>query len=777
MFKSIQLRTNGSAIWIGGDLNLPKADWQTFSGQQQSLLDAIAGLAVTQIVDFPTRLDNTLDVLLTNRPSLVDDCQPQPGLGDHDIVSATCKLLPYRPRPIKRKILLWSKLDETGAAAAVSSLSSDVMRFSKDSDVNQIWATLKDGIHKVINTHVPTRMSSSRFNKPWFTTELKKLVRQKRRAYMKLRVTGKTRDRKRYLRLMKFTRDACRMACKQHLEELITTEHPQRLYSYIKSLKTENVGVAPLLSSDHLTSDAQEKAELLNSQFVSVFSVDDGKPLPALPTATTKMNKIIIDPDGVCALLLKIKPHCAGGPDDIPAKILQLFARELAPAVTLLFQASLHQSKVPSDWKWSRVVPVFKKGKRNSPANYRPIALTCLLCKTMEHILVSNMATYLEKYDILTPYQHGFRKRHSCTTQLIEMFNDLATNFDNKIQTDVILLDFAKAFDKVCHRRLLHKMSSLGISGETSAWVKSFLTDRVQEVVVEGSRSSRSAVTSGVPQGSVLGPLLFLMYINDLPKNCSATVRLFADDTAIYRQISTVQDQQALQRDLDSLQVWESQWKMAFHPAKCQVLHCSRSKSARTSFKYTLHDLELTSVASAKYLGVSISASLSWGEHIRQTSVKAERARAFLHRNTKACPEPIRATCYETYVRPQLEYASEVWDSACLKYSQALERVQRRAARSVLANYDYRSSVTAMLKQLSWPPLADRRSNAKRDMFTKALGGEVNIPCVQQAKISLQPTASTRGHPSKLRQPYSRTNVMRDSFVPSCIRIINALPI
>ena len=777
---SVLSKVGKSPIWFGGDLNLPQADWDTMISNKasQPLMDSISALSLTQVVDFPTRGDNLLDVVLTNRPSLLASCICEPGISDHDIVHAVTQVTPLRPRPVRRKIYLWSKANVNIIASDCSTLSDEITdRYNYQSDVEEIWSTLKHGILHSLEKNVPSKLSSSRHNKPWFTTALKKLTRRKKRAFLKARATRTPRDRLRYRVLMQQSRKACHQARLEHLEEIITEEKPKRLFGYIKSLKTENMGVAPLQTTTGLTSLPKEKANILNAQFTSVFSSmeppsaeSQNNPISNLP----QMTDIQINPEGVCSYLSRLKPHCASGPDNIPARFLKMAAAELTPAVSLLFSASLTQGILPQEWGHARVVPVFKKGDRSLPENYRPISLTSILCKALEHIIASNISTHLDNHQLLSDAQHGFRKRRSCTTQLTDLFNDLATNLDDKCQTDMILLDFSKAFDKVSHILLLGKLPHFGLPPSICAWVRSFLADRTQQVVCEGELSTKTNVTSGVPQGSVMGPLLFLLFINDLPASISegTSVRLFADDSAIYRRITGQEDQLALQRDLSALEAWEARWRMSFHPMKCQVLNITRRKTPMRT-DYILRDHILETTKSAKYLGVTLSADLKWSTHINQITKKAERARAFIHRNVRDCTQKAKETCYTAFVRPILEYASEVWDPLTAKDSDSIERVQRRAARSVLSNYSTYSSVSAMLANLRWEPLKQRRTTSKLSLFRRAHLGEVSLKCVTTAINSLQQITKTRGHTLKLRQPSCRTNTLRDSFLPSTIRLWN----
>ena len=251
--------------------------------------------------------------------------------------------------------------------------------------------------------------------------------------------------------------------------------------------------------------------------------------------------------------------------------------------------------------------------------------------------------------------QHGFRRKFSCETQLIEFIDDVTKNFDNGQQTDCLIMDFSKAFDKVSHSLLVHKLQHYGIRGKTNRWIKSFLSGRTQCVLVEGEKSSSIDVESGVPQGSVLGPSLFLFYINDMPDDIKSTVRLFADDTIVYLTVSSCDN--TLQEDLDKLAIWEVQWMMKFHSDKCQVLAITKKKTTIKK-NYNLHDHTLEHVPSAKYLGVTITSDLKWESHVTNISQKANKTIGFLKRNLNISNGKIKEKAYISLVRPTVEYST-----------------------------------------------------------------------------------------------------------------------
>ena len=382
---------------------------------------------------------------------------------------------------------------------------------------------------------------------------------------------------------------------------------------------------------------------------------------------------------GVHKLLRNLNPGKASGPDEIPTRLLKELADEITPVVASLIRQSTDNGYLPDVWKDAWITPVFKKGARSEPANYRPVSLTCIVCKLAEHILCSHIRGHLDDHGILTPANHGFRAGHSCETQLLLTTHDLLRHRDLGHQIDIGILDFSKAFDTVPHQRLVNKLRIYGIEGKVLEWITSFLTDRRQLVVCDGSRSQYSPVTSGVPQGTVLGPLLFLLHLNDLPTvvDPGTSVRLFADDALIYRVINSLEDQVALQQDLRNLEHWASAWGMVFNASKCYMMHINRTR-AHQPYMYQLCGTLLSSVTSEKYLGVYVNHDLRWTHHIDQVAAKAARKLGFIRRNLRGAPSECKKLAYIALVRSGMEYASIIWDPHTKKDQDKLEKVQRK---------------------------------------------------------------------------------------------------
>ena len=624
---------------------------------------------------------------------------------------------------------------------------------------------------------VPTKSACSRkSNQPWVTSLIRRLSSKKQRLYNRAKRSGLLDDWKEYHAAKKLMQKECRQAHNRFLCEIFDPDSNRgykNLWSYVKCKRRDQVTIPPLVVNNSTISESQEKANVINQQFSSVFTDENVSTLPDL--GFSPYNSIVtedINVEGVAKLLSDLQSHKAHGPDGIPAYLLKETATSMAPLLTLIFKASLHQHQLPTDWKTALIFPIFKKGLRKSPANNRPVSLTCIPCKIFEHVLYSSIYKYLEANSILCASQHGFRKNRSCETQLVTTIHDIATHLNSGNQVDVLFLDFSKAFDKVPHKRLLYKLNYYGIRGPYLEWIEQFLTDRLQQVVVENKFSALTPVISGVPQGSVLSPLLFLLFSNDLLISIDSLVKLYADDVLMYRSINDVSDHQILQDDLNKLIHWSNIWLMPFNLNKCEHLIVT-NKFSPSIYYYKLNDYTIQRVQAAKYLGLTISHNLSWSTHIAGIIGRATSALAFFRRNFNQCSRDVKIKCYLTYIRPIIEYAAVIWSPHLQNNIYQIEIVQRKAARFVFNDHSRHSSVTDMLNRLNWQSLEKQRDDLTLLMFYKIINQHVDVP---YNHILHKPFNFTRSGNRKFLHLPSRIDSFKYSFFPRAIRLWNHLP-
>ncbi len=650
-----------------------------------------------------------------------------------------------------------------------------------DQPVQDQWNHLEAFLRHLIHKFIPTKLSRPQKNKPWISREIITLIHRRNRAFTTW-MKNKTEElRNRFITLRSEAQRKIRKAHQDYLNVIFNIDTPidcdkteanKRFWSYVKSKKKDSCSVSPQREEGVLVSDAVGKASILNRQYCSVFSIEDTSDIPSKgPSPNSTIHDIRVSTSGVKRMLQKLNPQKAAGPDGLSPKVLKELAEPLSIPLTKLFQKSIDTGTVPDQWKKAIVSPIFKKGDKHCPANYRPVSLTSVCCKLCEHIIAKAIMEHLEGNNLLCDNQHGFRKKRSCESQLILFVDELAQSMCDGKQVDVAVMDFSKAFDVVPHKRLLNKLHFYGIRGCTSKWIQDFLTDRTQQVVIDGQSSDTAPVTSGVPQGSVLGPILFLTFINDMPECVKSKARLFADDSIIYRDITSTSDCTDLQNDLKSLERWEKVWGMSFNPSKCHIIHISRKKKPILN-TYHLKGTDLEPVDNATYLGVSVSKDLSWHNHIKKVVAKGNRTLGFIKRNIRTFTNSIKMLAYKSLVRPTLEYASSVWSPHQKELVNSIEMVQRRAARYVLHMYQRTESVTEMLKILEWDTLDQRRMRARVVMGYRIIHGLVMIPADQLIPAS----DITRGHVHKYKQIYTRTNYYKGTFFPSFIPLWNSLP-
>ena len=541
--------------------------------------------------------------------------------------------------------------------------------------------------------------------------------------------------------------------------------NPKSIWKYIRSKTTFKENIASLYDNQSVCkSDNQDKAEILADTFEKVFSIDTGSCTPK--NTQVELDIVLEDPfinrNDVYKILSKLDESKSPGDDNMHPYFLKETAWEISRPLQLLFNQSTSLGKLPDDWKTARVTAIYKKGNRHVPSNYRPISLTSVICKTLENILRTKLMTFLIGNKLISDKQYGFLPGKSCALQLLNFLDDLTLANDQSKQITTIYLDFEKAFDKISHSALIFKLESMGVSNWLLAWVKDFLSDRTMYVTVGEGKSQKRKVTSGVPQGSVLGPVLFLCYINDLPENVvySKTL-LFADDTKIYIQINSPDDIINLQADINNITKWCTKWQMQLNCNKCKVINFNNNN---IQADIILANTPLPVVNSEEDLGVIFDDTLTFESHINKILKKANSMLYLLRRNFNFNDIKIFKLLFTALVRSQIEYSMPVWYPYKISDIKQIESVQRKATKFLpsLKNIPYQQR----LKILKLPSIQYRRLRGDMIFLYKLINNRPNFDKLftlrNETNLGLH---ESRGHPFTIIHNRCNKNNRKNFFV------------
>ena len=611
----------------------------------------------------------------------------------------------------------------------------------------ECWNILKYEIESIIDKFVPFQKQGKRCRKKHLSKEAIRKIMLKQTMWRVYRRTRKDEDYAKYKEALNAATTEIRQSKRSYEQKLACNikNDSKSFYAYVRSKQNVQDKVGPLEdSAGNIISQGFLMAEDLNGYFSSVFTKED---ISSLPVADAKfqgaksdyLGPLVVTPELVAKKIKAMKDNKSPGVDGIPPKLLMETVEQISIPLARVFNLSLKEGVVPFEWKEANIIPLFKKGSRNKSENYRPVSLTSVICKLLERLIKDHMVEFLVKHNLFNSSQHGFLKARSCLTNMLCFLEEITKWIDVGSPVDIIYLDFQKAFDKVPHQRLLLKLKAHGIGDSITDWIEQWLTDRRQRVVVDGEVSNWKSVLSGVPQGSVLGPILFLIYINDLDDSITSNVLKFADDTKLFRKVNTDGDKQHLQNDLDRLVKWSEKWQMLFNFGKCKCLHTGHRN---LNVNYKMGDTVLGTTVKEKDLGVTISADMKVSEQCGIAASKGNKILGLIRRNITYKGKKLIIPLYKAIVRPHLEYCIQAWRPYRKKDIDTLERIQRRATKMIPELRDL--SYEERLKECGLTTLETRRLRGDQIEVFKILNGYENID--RNMFFSLKKDSRTRGH-------------------------------
>ncbi|MCG8047067.1 MAG: reverse transcriptase domain-containing protein, partial [Candidatus Thiodiazotropha endolucinida] len=657
----------------------------------------------------------------------------------------------------------------------------------KDDDVDSYAQNVTDAILNLVNKHIPNKTIHIRkSDPPWLTNDIKKLMRKRKRLYDKYKRTKQEQDFNKYKQVRNQVTAFIRKAKNDELNKLKNKLKDPNInqkdwWKTLKNfIKPEQQSSTPPLKADNIIiSDEKEKADLLNDYFTQQTILDElNASLPqAANTRHNKLESIIITSEDVKSILSTLPTGKASGPDLIGNKILKDLAEPLTFPLKDLFNFCLENGRFPAMWKQANVTPIFKKDDPSEVSNYRPISLLSTVGKVLEKIVHKYIFNFFRENAIITTLQSGFVPGDSTVNQLTDMYNTFCQALDEGKEVRAIFCDISKAFDRVWHKGLLYKLSSVGISGRLLQWFSDYLENRKQRVVLPGTASSWTSIKAGVPQGSILGPLLFLIYINDIVEDIHSSIRLFADDTNLYIIVDDPVDaSDKLNTDLSKINEWAKQWLVKFNPSKSESMVFSRKRYKPNHPPVFMNETQINEVISHKHLGVVFSNDCTWHEHLEYIKTKAWSRINIMRKLKFKLDRHSLQTIYFSFIRSLLEYADVVWDNCTLYEVNDLEKIQNEAAR-IVTGATKLVSIESLHNETKWESLASRRKKHKLQLFYKMqnnltpnyLSSLVPVPVGNNSTYNLR-------NARDLSTVQAHSQLYYKSFLPSVVRDWNVLP-
>jgi hypothetical protein len=711
------------------------------------------------------------------------------GSSDHYLLCTTIDASPiYEPTP-PRLVWLYKKADWDSLQRELA--GTDWNSILDPENPEGSCTEVTKAIQQAMKNHIPQRKVKSFPGKPeWYNELCEKAMAKKQKTWRQYKANPSPETRFRYNQARNGYTYVSRKAMSDHknrVKEKMTTGLRKGSKSWwwtAKRLMGEGGKCdIPLLTNGGETYiRSEEKAECFADIFAEKSTIPQEENEKTVPNinrkAMSSLKKVVFWPKYVRKILCKLDTEKATGPDSIPARVLKKCAAELAKPLAKLFQLLFDKNCMPKQWKVAYVIPCHKKKDRHDPNNYRPVSLLCILSKVMEALINRVLWKYISKHRLISDKQFGFRAGHSTADALTYICQNLHNAMDKRQESRLICLDISRAFDRVWHKGLLAKLEAIGLKGTLLKWVENYLTDRKLKITINGIASSDRHINAGVPQGSILGPLLFILYIDDLPEKLKNTTILYADDSSV---MSIIKDKShriaaanSLNEDLRQIQEWASKWNVLFGAAKCKSVTISRLKDAKNAHPdLTFMNTILSEVEEVELLGITIRKDLTWTHIVHKMASDAGKRLGLLRKVAPYITPIQRAMIYKSMVRSRMEYASSVWMGASETALARLDAIQRRALKIIGLPQD-------AMKEIAIQPLSQRRNVGALTLLHRIYHQEapalLNSLCPPTPIEQRRTRQSASRHSAALVEPQSSTTSHKRSFLPATVSLWNRLP-
>ena len=653
-----------------------------------------------QVVNETTRYngdtESIIDIILTPCPDIISEVGVLPPVNsDHCCPYIKIKKADTHNtnQTFKRTLLNYNKLDSTKFNDILLQTNWD--EIVNNQNIDDAALTFSSTLLECAKKCMPVKTVRMRENdSPWMTDEIRKLIAKKTKIHSMAKRLNSTwswelfRETRNKLTTLIFNRK------KEYLKKIddrinLHNNFGSKDWWKLVNRFSKNKGIVksdipPLKHNNSIFYSSKDIAELLNKEFITISTINGiDDEVPRINIVETYIRPLIITPEVVKNAITNLDPNKAAGPDLIHNKVLIQAVNIISLPLSKLFNRSLEESKFPEEWKKANVTAIFKKGDRHICTNYRPVSLLSCIGKLMERCVHNHVFGYLKENNLLTLHQSGFIPKDSTTYQLLSIYDDFCKSIDNQTVTQAIFFDISKAFDRVWHQGLIRKLHAIGIRNELLDWFKDYLKHRKQAVTIKGETSSYLEIQAGVPQGSVLGPTLFLIFINDIVSDIVSTIKLFADDTSIYLSLNDAHMRTVIfNDDMRKISNWAKKWKVDFNPDKSKLMTITNKQLLETQ-QLEFYGTQLNESTEHKHLGVILRNDCKWNSHINSIIEKTRIQIACLRSHKYKLGRRTLEIMYKSFILPHFDYADFLWDNCSETLSDELEKLNLDAIRTI----------------------------------------------------------------------------------------------